>query len=47
MIMTDAGRAHGQDLLALVADPVRLSGRLFRRGDLLMLDTPVSAIRRL
>jgi hypothetical protein len=47
MIMTDAGRAHGQGLLALVADPVRLSGRLFRRGDLLMLDTPVSAIRRL
>ena len=47
MIMTDAGRAHGPDLLALVADPVRLSGRVFRRGDLLMLDSPVSAIRRL
>ena len=45
MIMTDAGRAHGPDLLALVADPVRLSGRVFRRGDLLMLDTPLSAIR--
>jgi len=47
MIMTDAGRAHGPDLLALVADPVRLSGRVFRRGDLLMLDAPLSAIRRL
>jgi hypothetical protein len=47
MIMTDAGRAHGPELLALVADPVHLSGRVFRRGDLLMLDTPVSAIRRL
>ena len=47
MIMTDAGRAHGPALLALVADPVQLSGRVLRRGDLLMLDTPVSAIRRL
>ena len=47
MIMTDAGRAHGPELLALVADPVRLSGQVFRRGDLLLLDTPVSAIRRL
>jgi hypothetical protein len=46
MIMTDGGRAHGPDLLALVADPVRLSGRVLRRGDLLMLDTPVSAIQR-
>ncbi len=47
MILTDAGRAHGPELLALVADPVRLSGRVIRRGDLLMLDAPVSAIRRL
>lgn len=47
MVMTDGGRAHGPDLLALVADPVRLRGRLFRRGDLWMLDAPVSAIQRL
>lgn len=47
MIMTDAGRAHGPDLLPLVADPVRLVGRVFRRGDLLILDAPVSAIQRL
>ena len=47
MIMTDAGRAHGQDLLALVADPVRITGQVFRRGDLLILDAPVSSIRRL
>ncbi len=47
MIMTDAGRAHGPELLALVADPVRLSGQVLRRGDLVMLDTPVSAIQRL
>ena len=46
-ILTDAGRAHGPELLALVADPVRIAGRLFRRGDLLLLDAPVSAIRRL
>ncbi len=47
MIMISNGRAYGPELLALVADPVQLSGRVFRRGDLLMLDTPVSAIRRL
>jgi len=47
MIMTDAGRAHGPELLALVADPVHIKGRVSRRGDLLMLDAPVSAIRRL
>ena len=47
MIMTDGGRAYGPELLALVADPVQISGRGFRRGDLLMLDTPLSAIRRL
>ena len=47
MIMTDAGRAHGPELLALVADPVRITGQVFRRGDLLILDAPVSSIRRL
>jgi hypothetical protein len=47
MILTDAGRAHGPDLLGLVADPVHVSARVLRRGDLLMLDVPVSAIRRL
>lgn len=47
MIMTDDGRAQGPELLALVADPVQISGRVFRRGDLLLLDTPPSAIRRL
>jgi hypothetical protein len=47
MVLTDGGRAHGPDLLALVADPVRLVGQVFRRGDLLLLDAPLSAIRRL
>jgi hypothetical protein len=46
MVLTTEGRAHGADLLPLVADRVRLHGQLYRRGDLLMLDAPVSALRR-
>jgi len=46
MILASGGRAHGPDLLSLVADPVRLNGRLFRQGDLLVLDAPVSAMQR-
>lgn len=46
MILTHGGRAHGADLLGLVADPVRLRGRLLRQGDLLLLDAPVSAVQR-
>ncbi len=46
MIMSSGGRAYGPDLLALVGDPVRLRGRVFRQGDLLVLDVPVGAIRR-
>ncbi|MEL6566944.1 MAG: hypothetical protein AAFQ22_00900 [Pseudomonadota bacterium] len=47
MIMTDAGAAHGQDLLEFVADPVSISGNVQRFGDLLLLDAPVSAISRI
>lgn len=47
MIMASGGRAYGPGLLELVADPVHLSGRVFRQGDLLILDTPLAAIRRL
>lgn len=47
MIMTSGGRAHGTDLLSLVADPVQVQGRVHRLGDLLVLDAPVSAVRRL
>jgi hypothetical protein len=47
MIMTDRGHAYGPEFLALVADPVRVTGRVFRQGDLLLLDAPLSAIRRL
>lgn len=47
MIMTDRGHAYGPEFLALVADPVRVTGRVFRQGDLLLLDAPMSTIRRL
>lgn len=47
LIMTSGGRAHGAGLLALVADPVRVSGRVSRVGDLLMLDAPLAQIQRL
>lgn len=46
MIMSTQGRAHGPELLGLVGDAVRLSGRVVRRGDLLMLDAPTSAMQR-
>ncbi len=46
LIMTSGGRAFGPELLPLVADPVQLSGRVFRRGDLLFVDAPLSGIRR-
>jgi hypothetical protein len=46
MIMTSAGRAYGTELLSLVGEPVRLRGQVFRRGDLLMLDADLAAIRR-
>jgi hypothetical protein len=46
MIMTRGGRAHGPDLLPFVADAVRVTGRVSRIGDLLVLDAPVSAIQR-
>jgi hypothetical protein len=46
MIMTSGGRAYGPALLSLVGEPVRLSGQLFRRGDLLVLDADLAAIQR-
>jgi hypothetical protein len=46
MIMVSGGHAHGPGLLDLVADAVQVSGRVFRQGDLLILDTPLAAIRR-
>ena len=47
MIMTDHGTAHGPDLLPFVADPVEITAEARRWGDMLLLDGPVSSIRRL
>lgn len=47
MIMTDGGSGFGHDILEFVADPVSVRGELQRRGNLLFLDTSVSAIKRL
>ncbi len=47
-LLVDAdGGAHGDDLLPLVADPVRVSGRLYRRDDLIYFRAGLSRIRRL
>jgi hypothetical protein len=46
MIMISGGRAYGPDLLLLVGDPARLRGRVFRQGDLLVLDAPLAGIQR-
>ena len=46
MIMTDRKLKHGPDLLPFVADPVRISGSVFKWGNLLVLDNPISSIRR-
>ena len=46
MIMTDGGKAYGEDLLALVADPVRVRGSVSRWGNLLLLDAPTRQIQR-
>ena len=47
MVMRDGTSAYGPGLLALVADPVRLRGRVYRQGDLLVADAPLSGIRRI
>ncbi len=47
MLLTDRDGMHGEDLLPYVADPVRIRGALKQQGDLLYLDAPVSAIKRL
>ena len=46
LIMTQDGRAFGAELLGLVADPVRVNGRVYRRGDLFFLDASIQQIRR-
>jgi hypothetical protein len=47
MLMRDGNVPYGPELLPLVADPVRLRGRLFRQGDLLVLEAPLAGVQRL
>jgi hypothetical protein len=47
LIMASGGRAYGPGLLGLVADPVRVRGRVYRQGDLLWIDAPLESIQRL
>ncbi len=47
MIMTDHGLGHSKALLPFVADPVEITATAQKWGDLLLLDGPVSGIRRL
>jgi len=47
MIMTSGGQPYGPDLLELVADPVNVSGQLFKLGDVLLLDAPVADLKRM
>ena len=47
MIMTENGAAFGHSILEYVADPVQISGQVFRRGDLLVLDTAATNIKRI
>ena len=46
MIMTDGGAAFGEDILEFVADPVEVSGKVSRMGDLLLVDTSAAQIKR-
>lgn len=48
LLMTDAqGRAHGDDILPLVGDPVRAEGEVVRVGDILHFRADASAYRRI
>lgn len=47
MIMTDGGAAFGHDILEFVADPVEVSGRVTRRGDILLLESGAVKISRI
>lgn len=46
LIMADNGFAYDDTILPLVADPLRVSGRLERRNDLLFLNAKVSDMMR-
>lgn len=48
MIIVDAdGRAHGDGLLPLVADPIKTAGNVYAHEDLLFLRTDLADIQRL
>ena len=47
LVMTENGGRFGETLLAHVADPVRLTGQVSRRGDLLLLDVTPERVRRI
>jgi hypothetical protein len=47
LFLDQDGRAFGREILPLVADPVRVEGRLVGVGDVLQLRVPRAAIRRL
>lgn len=47
MIMTSGGKPYGPELLEMVADPLNVAGQLFKHGDLLVLDAPMTHMHRL
>ena len=47
LIMTDGLAPYGDDILPYVADPVEVTGRVVRGGNLLFLDAPVSGFKRI
>ena len=47
LLTTADGQAHGMEILPLVADPVLVSGRLVRIGDVTQLRVSLSDIKRL
>ncbi len=47
LLLDASGRAHGREILPLVADPVLVRGRLVQVGDVSQLRADIAAIRRL
>lgn len=47
LLLRADGGAHGEDLLGLIADPVRAIGRLMRVGDVTQFRADLSAFQRL
>ncbi|MEM0986397.1 MAG: hypothetical protein AAGJ32_09135 [Pseudomonadota bacterium] len=47
LIMTNGEAAHGTAILPYVADPVEITGKVWRAGNILYLDAPPSALIRI